>query len=218
MSKTSKSHVQRQFMIASIAILAFLFGLWFHYNTQANKVSAELLSATELSQPRVITPFLLTDDKNRPFTLENFKGQWSLLFFGFTNCPDLCPTTLASLNQSYKKLAALGQKPLPQIVFISVDPEKDNPRRINNYLQNFNPNFIGATGSEEYLHGLTKELSIIYAKVVDKKLADDEDYSIDHSGAVIIVNPRGQFFGIFSAPLNAEHIAQDMQAIMHEHS
>lgn len=217
MSETSKSHLQRQLVIISIAILAFLFGLWFHHNTQANAVS-EKLSATELSQARVITPFFLTDDKNRPFTLENLKGHWSLLFFGFTNCPDLCPTTLASLHQSYQKLATLGQNPLPQIVFISVDPERDNPQRINSYLRNFNPNFIGATGSEEYLNGLTKEVSVIYAKVAGKELADNEDYSIDHSGAVIIVNPRGQFFGIFSAPLNADHIAQDMRAIMREHS
>jgi protein SCO1/2 len=219
MSKTSKPHTQRQLILVGVAIMAFLFGLWFHHNTKANTLQNEtLLSATVLSQPRAITPFLLTNNKGNPFTLQSLKGHWNLVFFGFTNCPDLCPTTMAVLNQTYKKLTAMHQNPMPQVVFISVDPERDNAQRISGYLRSFNENFVGATGSVTQLDALTQEFSVLYAKVMNKEASQADDYSIDHSGAILLVNPRGQFFGVFSGPHEVDKIAHDLHLIMAAHN
>jgi protein SCO1/2 len=200
---------QRFSIIIAIALLALLFGIWFSKNTGMVHSNHQPETATVFNQPRLITPFNLTDDKGQPFTIDNLKGHWSLVFFGFTNCPDLCPTTLSTLNKTYQILAADHQNPMPQVIFISVDPERDSIERIQTYLKNFNPNFIGATGSKPELDKLTQELSVIYAKVME-----EDHYMIDHSGTIILVNPQGQFYGVFTLPHDATNIAKDIKSII----
>lgn len=218
MSNIPKPHVERQILIISFSILAFLFGLWFHHNAHADTAKEEeVKTATLFPQPRVITPFLLTDQQGRPFTLESLKGQWNLVFFGFTNCPDLCPTTLATLNQSYQKLAKMKDEML-QVVFISIDPGRDNTQRIASYLKNFNPAFMGATGAQNQLDRLAQEMSVIAAKSLPKDPEHPQDYNVDHSGSVLIVNPRGQLVGVFSPPLEPTAVAHDMSIVMAAHS
>lgn len=213
----SNPRTQLSFLIISLSVLALLFGLWLYHNLGHNEDSnadRQLVSATVFQQPRVLTPFNLTDDNDRPFTLDNFKGHLSLVFFGFTNCPDLCPTTLSVLNQVYKQLASTNPKTLPQVVFISVDPEQDNSQAIAKYLSSFNPNFLGATGSQTALDQLTRELSVLYMKVAQLQANADEHYSIDHSGAILIINPQGQFYGVFTTPHDPNKIAKDTQTLM----
>jgi protein SCO1/2 len=199
---------QRLFILIAIAALGLLFGMWFQGNIGLKKANATTETATVFDQPRLITSFSLTDDKGQPFTLENLKGHWSLIFFGFTNCPDLCPTTLSTLNQAYEILAAKHQDPMPEIIFISVDPERDSIERIQTYLKGFNPHFLGATGNKAEIDKLTQEFSVIYAKVIQ-----EDHYMIDHSGTIIITNPEGQFYGVFTLPHEADAIAKDLEIL-----
>lgn len=203
--------MQRQtlFILIAIAVLALLLGMWFQHNTTPTNAQPKVSTATIFDAPRTLTAFELTDDKGQPFTLASLKGHWSLLFFGFTNCPDLCPTTLSTLAKAYQTLASAHQNPMPQVVFISVDPERDTTARIHQYLKNFDTHFIGATGDKATLDTFTQELSVLYAKITQ-----EDHYSIDHSGTIIIINPEGQFYGVFTMPHEAEKIAEDMKTII----
>jgi protein SCO1 len=203
----SNKNMSKLFLF-TIAVIAILFGAWAYHNTHQASASAQLAAATIFTQPRAISSFQLIDADQQPLTLENLKGHWSLLFFGFTNCPDLCPTTLATLNQAYKKLETAHTK-LPQILFISVDPERDDPERMHEYLSSFNNHFLGATGQQAQIDQLTHELSVLYTKTTNQN-----QVSIDHSGTILIINPQGQFYGVFTTPHDANKIAQDMQHIM----
>ncbi len=201
------------FILFLLAIIALLFGLWFHHNTAAKK--PPLQAATVLLAPRDIQDFSLTDANGQPFTQENLKNHWSLIFFGFTNCPDLCPTTLAELKMAYEKLLADKQQPMPQIVFISVDPERDTPAVIKRYLSSFNSNFIGVSGSEKSLNQLTQEMSVIYMKVMPSEHnAAENSYTIDHSGTVLMTNPDAKLIAIFSLPHDKDKIALDVANII----
>lgn len=212
MSSLSSSRAQWSIIIICAAVLALLFGLWVSYNLNNDKEhKTELASATMFDHPRNLTAFKLIDDHKKPFSIDQLKGHWNLVFFGFTNCPDLCPTTLSTLNQAYNALDAQNPAAMPQIVFISVDPQRDDPDHIKEYLSSFNPHFLGATGSEDQLKQLTQELSVLYAKVFQP---DSKNYTIDHSGTILIINPQGQFTGVFTLPHDANKIAQDMKTII----
>jgi protein SCO1/2 len=193
----------------ALAIIIVLLGAWAYKNIGVKETVINPESATVLNQPRLITPFNLIVDDNKMFTLDNLKGHWSLIFFGFTNCPDLCPTSLSILAKAYEQMQADKLNPMPQVIFISVDPERDSPERIATYLKNFNPNFLGATGDKADLDQLTQELSVIYAKVIE-----EDHYMIDHSGTIVIINPEGQFYGVFTLPHDANEISKDMQQMI----
>lgn len=207
-----KSSQRVLFLLIAIALLSALFGMWSRYNTQPKDVKTALQTATVFSQPRMIAPFSLKSTTGNPFTLQDLKGKYSLIFFGFTHCPDLCPTTLAMLNQSYKTLESANLKMLPQIIFISVDPERDTVEKMKTYLSSFNKSFIGATGSQKQIDTLTQEMNVIYAKVA--QAGDSENYTIDHSGTIILVNPQGQFYGVFTMPHDPQKIASDMKVLL----
>jgi len=174
--------------------------------------AAEMQNATVFNQPRNIAAFKLQDDAGKPFTNANLQGHWSLLFFGFTNCAMICPTTMTELNKMYQILQKAKVEQLPQVVFISVDPERDSIKRIHDYVVSFNPKFIGATGEESQIVSLTKQMGVMFMKIADKD--DPKKYAIDHSAFVVLVNPKGQMYGIFSSPHQAEEMAKSYQQII----
>ena len=201
------------FLFIAIAGLAILFGVWSRHNSTSSEqggVSA-VKTATIFDKPRFIAPFQMVDANNKPFTQDNFKGHYSLVFFGFTNCPMLCPTTLAMLNKAYKMMQDDKLKDLPQIVFISVDPDRDSPAAIKKYLLSFNPAFLGAAGNKETIDKLTQEMNVLYQQVPDPQ--KQGNYTFDHSGAIILVNPQGQYQGVFTTPHDPRKIADDMKAL-----
>lgn len=212
MSSKQLSKKNLLFMTLAFAVLALFFGLWTQYNS-TKPANVEIESGTILPVPHDISPFHLVSADDKPFTHENLKGQWSLLFFGFTKCPQLCPTTLSLLNDAYQNIERHKQVPLPQVVFISVDPERDTTKHIKEYLSGYNKNFIGATGSQKTLDDLTNEMSILYAKVENPNATNIEDYNIDHSGTVLMINPLGQLFAIFSTPQDANELSDDIEKI-----
>ena len=203
-------------IMVMLAIIALLAGLGFrYYLNQHQQQQLANSNGVVFPQARVLHPVSLVDGQGKTFTNQNFKGHWNLVFFGFTNCPVICPTTLSILNQAYTKLKNENYQPLPQVIFISVDPERDNPDRASQYAAGFNPLFVGLTGEKAQLDQLTHDMSAVYMKVALKPATAGETpaYTVDHSTAIMLVDPQGNLRAIFSSPENGDKFAQDYQAI-----
>lgn len=206
----------RNVILASIAfaVISLLLGMWVNHNQGGiNQPVFDIENGTVFPIPRDITPFNLVNAEQKPFTNNDLNGHWSILFFGFTQCPQLCPTTLAILNDTYQQLEKKKNVKLPQIVFISVDPERDTPPVIQKYIASFNKNFVGATGSQDEIKKLTATLNVLYMKVQKPNTNDPMSYQIDHSGTLLLVNPEGKLLALFSSPHTAEILANNIAAI-----
>ncbi|MFP2769087.1 SCO family protein [Oceanisphaera sp. KMM 10153] len=142
-------------------------------------------------EPRTLTPFTLTDADGRSFTEQNLLGRWSLVFVGYTHCPDICPTTLSDLARIYPELTRLSDK--AQVVFVSADPARDTPERLKAYTAYFNPDFVAVTAEHERLTPAMQQLGLIYG-IFER---DQADYLVDHSASIALVNPRGQLHASF---------------------
>jgi protein SCO1 len=140
----------------------------------------------------------MTDHLGNPVGLSNLKGGWSLLFFGFTTCPDICPTTLSVLND-----AVSGLEEPPAIVMVSVDPERDTPERLAQYVPAFNPDFVGYTGTFEETVKLAEQLNIAFGKVPGDLPGS---YLVDHSASLVVIDPDGRYAGFIKAPHNSSNI------------
>ncbi len=137
------------------------------------------------SPPMPIPEFTLTDQDNKPFTKNNLRGKWSLVFFGFTNCPDVCPTSMSVLNK-VSKLEGIPKD--TQYVFVSVDPNRDRPEKLKEFVSFFNEKFIGATGTAEELKKFEEPLGVIYDFEGD---TSSDEYNVTHFAAIYIMDPTG---------------------------
>jgi protein SCO1/2 len=165
-----------------------------------------------LPEPRVIADFALVDDEGTPFSLDRLHGHWSLIFFGYTHCPDVCPSTLYDLKLVHEKLGQLNGDPASghQVLFVSVDPERDTPEQLNQYVSYFHPDFIGVTGPPEQLAPLTMQLGIAYR--IEEHEAGSTQYNVDHSVSVLLMDPQGRLHGVFPAPHDADKMAGELAA------
>ena len=152
--------------------------------------------------PRSFKDFSLLDYHNEAFTQDAFQGKWSLVFFGFTFCPDICPTTMALLNRFYKAQAEAGLVDDLQVIMVSVDPVRDTPDKLLPYVQFFNKEFMGVTGEFLDIHRFATQLNIPFAKVP----GGGENYTVDHSGNIAIINPHGHYVGFFRPPLTLSQL------------
>lgn len=169
----------------------------------------KLQSGVMLDAPREIGELRLTDDQGRAFTLDALRGHFSLVFPGFTYCPDVCPTTLATLAKVRQDLDAKG---LPlQVVFLSVDPGRDTPARLHQYVQHFDPGFVGVTAPEAQLQPFAAKLAIAYAKVEGET---PEAYSIDHSATIALIDEQARIVGYLTPPYDAARITQDLTTLL----
>jgi protein SCO1/2 len=195
-----------------LVFIIFITGGFFvrHWHEAARNINTQLIAATVLPAPRALSPFKLLDTHHQPFTKQRLQAHWTLLFFGFTACGNICPTTMNVLKQVYANLQA-EKSTVPQVVFVSIDPERDTAQRIQQYVSAFNPDFQGATGSKEQLAQLTKELSVLYMQV--KQPGNASEYQIDHSGTILLLNPNGDLQAVFSMPHDAESITKDLMVI-----
>lgn len=161
-----------------------------------------------------IQDFKLTDNHGKSFTKKNLLGQWTLVFFGFTNCPMVCPATLGALDEMYQSLKnKLSTDQLPRIVFISVDPKRDTIERLNEYINGFNPCFIGARADINETQALMKQLRIIALRVEANGGGKDR-YTINHSSEVLVFNPHGKLQAYLSYPHDAQEMSKDYQLIL----
>jgi protein SCO1/2 len=185
-------------------LLAVAVGVSFAlYERAANPLT--LQSGTALAEPRPLPQFALVDQAGRPFDRARFEGRWSLLFTGFTHCPDVCPTTLARMAELRR---LVGRDDL-QFVFVSVDPERDTPEAVGRYLAHFDPALVGATGARAEMERFTSGLGL--AQVRNPGTGDD--YTVDHSTALVLINPEARLAGYFPAPHERDALVTDLKSL-----
>ena len=160
--------------------------------------------------PPAVPALNLVRDDGTAFHLKDLSGKWSLLFFGFIHCPDVCPTTLATLAQVH---TALQHNPAyagrGQVVFVSVDPQRDAPAQLAAYVRYFHKDFIGVTANEAALKPLTRALGVLFMKVTQ----GGQDYSVDHSAGVFFIDPAGRLVSVMTPPLTANALIARFTAV-----
>ncbi len=198
--------------IAAVAIVALLSGLaisWFIQNSKPIQLEAGTWFG---EQARPLPEFELVDHDNRLLTRASLEGKWNLIFFGFTHCPDICPAGLQTLSEMLKAIDDPDVRSALQIYFVSVDPERDKPEVLRSYVTYFDRDFVGATAAMEKLRPFTRSLGIMHE--IRRPAADSEVYDVDHSAAIVLVNPRVELAGLFGAPHDASKLARDMTRIV----
>ena len=197
------------YIIAVVALVLGLGGSWFAQNSKPIKLEVGRWFG---EQARTLVDFELRDQNNQPFGEKQLKGKWSLLFFGYTHCPDICPISLQAMAEMMKAIDDKHVREDLQVAFISVDPSRDTPALLKSYVEYFNPSFIGATAVLPELKKLTASIGI--AHKLEKKSDEQESYLVSHSGAIVLLNPQAEFSGLFSAPHDALAMARDMTKII----
>ena len=197
----------KNFFVAIVLASALSAGIFLATRWQA---PAALNAAFVLPAAMPLPEFSLVDQARNVVTRDSFRDRWDLVFFGFTHCPDICPATLQILAAARNELAAAGQEPLPRIVLVSVDPERDTPEIMGQYVDYFGDGNLGITGNLEEIRKLTSALGIYFEKQVGKS----DDYAVDHSAAVLLINPDGEFHALFGGPHTIENYVHDVPLIM----
>ncbi|MGB3036490.1 MAG: SCO family protein [Methyloceanibacter sp.] len=151
-------------------------------------------------------PFSLVGADGKPVTDRDFRGRYMLIFFGFTHCPDICPAELQVIAQALEQLGDKAKTVVP--IFITLDPERDTPEAMANYVKSFGPNFVGLTGSPEAIAAAAKAYRVAYSQVENKNSAGD--YSVDHSALVYLMDPEGRYVTHFSYGLSADQMAEKL--------
>ena len=164
-----------------------------------------------LPRPRDIAPFELTDHTGARFDNNSLKDQWTFMFFGFTHCPDVCPTTMSELGQVDTQLRQQGGEVADEFkgVLVTVDPERDTPETLGPYATAFSPHFLGVTGDKAALAEFGQQVNAAFAKVP----TPDGAYTMDHTGNIIIINPLGHYHGFIKLPHKAETIRLAYQSL-----
>lgn len=196
------------FVTIAIVIGAVLLGLWLSYRSFTTP-TPETTDFTLLTPSQDIPAFQLTDSNNQPFTNLSLQGKWTFVYFGFTSCEDSCPATMALLNNMYNSLVQKQQSPMPNVVMISIDPDNDTPSKLHDYVTAFNPQFLGAVGVKNQIQLLAANVNIVYTKV-----KTNTGYTMNHNGALLLIDPSGRLIAIFMPPFDANSIAADFQNIV----
>ena len=192
-------------VIAVVAVAAIATGVWFGQGDHKKPVGPFVQDTviTILPKAKVLKPFELQTGAGEKFSLQDLKGRYTLFFFGYTSCPDVCPTTLVVLKNLYANLEKDKRQENYQVVFVSVDPRRDTPARLEEYVAYFNKTFIAATGKPDNIANLARQLGARYEIEGDGK---SKDYSISHTGAIFVIDPDAQYAAVLTPPLNASRI------------
>lgn len=164
---------------------------------------------TSLALPvdfRTVADFELLDANNETITQAVLDDRWSLMFFGYTHCPDVCPITLQIMKNVVSKLESQGQQ-APQIIFVTVDPARDTAEAMKQYVNYFNEDFIGITGDQNMIHEMTSKLGIVASFTANEE--DPDNYIVDHSASLLLVDPQRRLRAKVSPPLDADNIISD---------
>jgi protein SCO1 len=191
-----------------IAAIAAALGLWLGSRAFA-PATLGLTAAVLYPTPRQLPDFQLARADGSALTHADWNGRWTIAYFGYTNCPDVCPTTLAAFKSVWSKLKADHLDDRVRFDFISVDPQRDTPAQLKKYVDYFNPDFIAATGTDDELTKLTRALGLFYSRDQD----GNGGYNVDHSAAAVIIDPRGRQIGLFRPPFDASAIAHDLATL-----
>ena len=198
----------RKLAITGVAVITVMTGVWLSFWVTAPMPIPQ--TATVLPAPLGLAEFSLLDQNGDAFSRASFGDHWNLVFFGFTHCPDICPLTLQILANARQQMLDAGAEELPRIVLVSVDPERDTPEIIGQYVGHFGDGVIGVTGELAEVRKLTDGIGVFF----EKSSVDDGDYSVNHSAVVIVVDPQSNFHALFSAPHEAASFEHDLPIIM----
>jgi len=200
-------NTQRLFVVLA-ALVALLAGAgvswWTQHSTPYKTVAGTLWPVTP-----PLAAVTLTDHNGQVFDRARLRGRWTLFFFGYTHCPDICPSTLGMLNDVAQRLKGSPAGEQLQFVFVSVDPERDTVATLKSYLNYFNPHFIGLTGTPAAITALTQQFSLPVARQ-----GTGQDYQVDHSATLILTNPDARQYAVFSSPHQSALIAQDLMGLI----
>ena len=194
-----------------LAIAMFVMIAGFYIGKWIAKPDLSQLTASYLESSVKIAPFSLIDTNKYPYTEQSLKGHWTLVFFGYSNCPDICPTTLTHMAHVYNRLA---DKPTlqktTQFVFVSVDPERDTPEFLKTFVRYFNTEFKGITGDDKEIKKLSTQLQIPYELGAKDSSGN---YDVNHGANLSLINPDGEYIATFNGTQTAQSIADDLKLI-----
>ncbi len=196
-------------IISAIALVIGFALSWYAHDNRPIELESGLWFG---EQARALPEFELLDHSRKKLTRAQMQGKWSLLFFGYTHCPDICPISLQMLADMVKAIDDPHVTKALQVYFISVDPERDQPELLADYVTYFNSEFKGATAPIEQLTPLTRSLGIAHA--FRNKSEGSLAYDVDHSSAIVLINPQAEYAGLFGAPQDALAMARDMTIII----
>ena len=195
-----------------LGFMALIFGLFlsrFYTPRELTLDEYKALGAYLLDPPGQLADFSLIDDQGVDFLPDQFKGKWNVLFFGFTYCPDICPLTM---KQMADVKGLLGDSCEDMRIFlVSVDPDRDKPENLRRYLDNFDNNFIGLTGAIDQVYRFSTQVNAPFFPVVN---SPDPNYTVDHSGSLILINPEANYAGFFRAPHDTQKITKALASIL----
>jgi protein SCO1/2 len=218
----SRGAASRTLLIVLIALVAAGAGLWFgtkQFGTAATTpdptprreaMKPQMRTVRLITPPRALPDWQLRLSDGGTATAATLQGRWTLVFLGFTHCPDVCPTTLAELAKSQKQWAEqLPEAKRPRLMFVTVDPERDTPQVTGDYAHYFSADTIAASPTPEQLAAFAKTLGLVYMKVS----GPDGSYSMDHSATLVLLDPQGRQAGLLSPPLDPQKIADDLRLL-----
>lgn len=195
-------------LYTAVAFVAALIGLLVANLTTGSR---QVQNALVLPQPRAVAEFSLIDHDGQPFVRDDFAGRWTLVFFGFTNCPDVCPTTLQTLAMVSAELTDMPPELQPAVIMVSVDPGRDTVETMATYVPYFDPGFTGVTGEIEQIDALARSIGVAHAITQE---SDDGSYGVEHTASVFLMGPDAALAAVFSSPHMAQGIADDYRIIV----
>lgn len=202
---------KRAILLLVVAAIAAGLGLWVSQRHFAAPVVAppSVASFNLLPTPRILPPFSLQQSDGTLLTGDELKGHWTVVFLGFTHCPDVCPTTLAQLAGAQKRWASLPEASRPRVLFVSADPDRDSPKLTGDYAHAFHADTLAATAPLPQLEAFARSLSLVFMKSPGASGKPD-DYTIDHSAALVMLDPQARMAGVVQPPFDVKGIAADL--------
>jgi protein SCO1/2 len=202
----------RTTLLVLVVAFAAALGLWAAQGWFGRPAPAPALQAVKLfEQPRALPAFSLQQSDGTQLVPGELQGHWTLVFLGFTHCPDVCPTTLAQLAQAQRQWSVLPEASRPRVLFVSVDPERDSPDRIGEYAHAFHKDTLAATADIPALEAFARSLSLVFMKVPAPEGMPADQYSVDHSAALAVLDPQARMAGVVQgSALDPKAIAADL--------
>ena len=196
--------------VVLFAVIAMTAGFWLATTLKSpvseNNVNIQGVVLKPARQ--IAVPELIKHD-GTAFTNDDLNGKWTLMFFGYTHCPDICPTTMNVLAEAKKESAG----DFPRVVFVTVDPQRDTVDMLGDYVHYFDPEFTGVTGDDKMIQALALQASVLYLKVPGES-GNENDYLIDHSSSILLINPEGQLVAFLKAPHTPGSILDSVNKIV----
>jgi len=203
----------RKTAVIVVAVIFVLVVAFFWKITQPRALRVADMAANGLvvfSEPREVLPFELVDHRGNTFTRDNLVGKWTMIFPGFTFCPDICPTTMAQLGQMWEYLDDKPKKDL-QVIMLSVDPNRDTVEKLGQYVPYFNEDFTGLTGNLGTIANLATQMNIAF-DIINPDNAPDS-YDVAHSANIVLLNPDGNYQGFFKPPFDPAILKLNYQSV-----